>query len=67
VHARGPIFGTSYFGYFDPANVTYDPYHFTARGTSIQFLSGMALALLSSIIFCCIGMALGSWLKTVQR
>jgi hypothetical protein len=65
--ARNPIFGTTYFGYFDPANLTYDPYRFIAHGTSIQFLSGMAIALLSSIIFCCIGMALGSWLKTVRR
>jgi hypothetical protein len=65
--ARNPIFGTIYFGYFDPANLTYDPYSFIAHGTSIQFLSGMTIALLSSIVFCCIGMALGSWLKTVQR
>jgi hypothetical protein len=65
--ARNPIFGTIYFGYFDPANLTYNPYRFIAHGTSIQFLSGMAIALLSSIVFCCIGMALGAWLKTVQR
>ena len=65
--ARNPIFGTIYFGYFDPANLTYDPYRFIAQGISIQFLSGIAIALLSSIVFCCIGMALGSWLKTVQR
>jgi len=65
--ARNPIFGTIYFGYFDPANLTYDPYRFITRGTSIQFVSGMAIALMSSIVFCTIGMALGSWLKTVRR
>jgi hypothetical protein len=65
--ARNPIFGTIYFSYFDPAKLTYDPYSFIAHGTSIQFLSGMTIALLSSIVFCCIGMASGSWLKTVQR
>ena len=61
------FFGTIYFGYFDPANLTYNPNRFIAHGTSIHFLSGMAIALLSSIVFCCIGMALGSWLRTVQR
>jgi len=65
--ARNPIFGTVYFSYFDPATITYDPYRFITSVSPSDFVSGMALALLSSIIFSCIGMAFGSWLKTVQR
>ena len=65
--ARNPIFGSIYFGYADPANTTYNPYHYVAHGTATAFAVGMAVAFVSAIVFCCIGMALGSWLKTVQR
>ena len=30
--ARNRIFGTTYFGYFDPANILYNPYHFALDG-----------------------------------
>ncbi len=65
--ARNRIFGTIYFGFFDPANVTYNPYRFFTPPGSVHLLPGMGLALLWSIAFCCIGMAVGKWLKTVQR
>ena len=64
--ARNRFFGTTYFGYFDPANVTYDPYRFVQHGSS-GFAHGMMIAAISAIIFSCVGMAIGSWLKTVKR
>ncbi len=64
--ARNRIFGTIYFGYFDPATITYDPYRFMTHGGG-HLLSGMAVALLCAVIFCSIGMVIGGWLKTVQR
>lgn len=65
--ARNRFFGTIYFGYFDPANITYNPYQFFEIQSHAALASGMVNALISAIIFCSIGMALGSWLKTVQR
>jgi hypothetical protein len=65
--ARNRFFGTIYFSYSDPANVTYNPYRFVERYGSMGFAHGMMTAFLSAIIFCCIGMAVGSWLKTVRR
>jgi hypothetical protein len=66
--ARNRIFGTTYFGYFDPANVLYNPYHFAPIDkTHAAFVSGMIVALLTSVIFCSIGMALGNWMRKVQR
>ena len=65
--ARNRFFGTTYFGYFDPANVTYDPYRFVELRHSAGFAHGMMIALISAVIFCCLGMAAGSWLKTVRR
>ncbi|HKN01345.1 MAG TPA: hypothetical protein VJX23_12580 [Candidatus Binataceae bacterium] len=65
--ARNRIFGTIYFGYSDPANLLYNPYHFMAHEGPGEFAFGMALALLFSIVFCSIGMAIGNWLRTVQR
>jgi hypothetical protein len=65
--ARNPIFGANYFGFFDAANLLYNPYHFVLDKTSAAFAGGMAIALVMSIIFCSIGMALGNWMRTVQR
>jgi hypothetical protein len=66
--ARNRIFGTTYFGYFDPANVLYNPYHFfPVDKTHAAFVSGMIAAVVTSIIFCSIGMALGNWMRKVQR
>ena len=65
--ARNRIFGSNYFGYFDPANVTYNPYHFAPHAASAGFAHGMMVALAWAIVFSCIGMAMGSWLKTVRR
>ncbi len=66
--ARNRIFGTIYFGYFDPANILYNPYHFEQMDkTRAAFLGGMAVAFVTAIIFCSIGMALGNWMRKVQR
>jgi hypothetical protein len=66
--ARNPIFGASYFGFFDAANLLYNPYHFAYLDkTWAAFREGMMIALLMSIIFCSIGMALGNWMRTVRR
>jgi len=65
--ARNRFFGTIYFGFFDPANVFYDPYRFIPSGPPREFATGMALAFVRAVAFCCIGMALGRWLKTVKR
>ena len=65
--ARNRIFGTIYFGFFDPATVLYDPYRFVPHGTPGAFATGMAMAFLLSIVFCSVGMAFGGWLKSVQR
>jgi hypothetical protein len=66
--ARNGIFGTTYFAYFDPANILYNPYRFALLDkTSGAFYSGMAAAFVSAVIFCAIGMALGNWMRKVQR
>ena len=66
--ARNRFFGTTYFGYFDPANIYYDPYRFAPRDkTQAVFYGGMIIALVTAIIFCSIGMALGNWMRKVQR
>jgi hypothetical protein len=66
--ARNRVFGTTFFGYFDPANVLYDPYKFVNLDeTQAAFDAGMAIALITAIIFCSIGMALGNWMCKVQR
>ena len=64
--ARNPIFGANYFGFFDAANLLYNPYHF-APEHSAAFARGMAIALAMSIVFCSLGMALGNWMRTVRR
>jgi hypothetical protein len=66
--ARNRIFGTTYFGYSDPANLLYNPYHFAPMDkTQAAFYGGMVVALVTAIIFCSIGMALGNWMRKVQR
>jgi hypothetical protein len=65
--ARNPIFGANYFGFFDAANLLYNPYHFALDRTALGFEKGMAIALVMSIVFCSIGMALGNWMRTVRR
>ena len=35
--ARNPIFGANYFGFFDPANLLYNPYHFALDKTWAAF------------------------------
>jgi hypothetical protein len=65
--ARNRIFGSIYFGYSDPANVAYNPYRFIEHGATVGFATGMTLAFVWAIAFCCIGMGLGKWLKNVQR
>jgi len=67
-YARNPIFGANYFGFFDAANLLYNPYHFAPLDkTSAAFTEGMMIALAMSIIFCSVGMALGNWMRTVRR
>jgi hypothetical protein len=66
--ARNRVFGTIYFGYSDPANLLYDPYRFAPLDkTHAAFVRGMAMAVLASIIFSLIGMALGKWMRKVRR
>ena len=66
--ARSRFFGTIYFGYSDPANLLYDPYTFAHLDkTQAALLQGMLMAVVISIIFCSIGMALGNWMRKVQR
>jgi len=65
--ARNPIFGANYFGFFDPAVLLYNPYHFVLDPTPAAFAKGIAIALVMSIMFCSLGMALGNWMRTVRR
>lgn len=66
--ARNRIFGTIYFGYFDGANVFYNPYNFAQMDkTHAAFIGGMVAAVITAMIFCSIGMALGNWMRKVQR
>lgn len=66
--ARNRVFGTIYFAFFDPANLRYNPYHFVHLDPSnAAFAQGMVLALILSIVFCSIGMALGNWMRQVKR
>jgi len=66
--ARNRVFGTTFFGYFDGANVFYDPYQFAQMdNTRAAFYTGMMIAVVTAIIFCSIGMALGTWMRKVQR
>jgi len=65
--ARNPIFGANYFTFFDPAVVLYNPYRFELEPTTAAFVQGMAIAIVMSIIFCSLGMALGNWMRTVRR
>ncbi len=66
--ARNRIFGTIYFGYSDPANLLYDPYTFANLDhTRAGLTQGLLEAVFVSIIFCSIGLALGNWMRKVQR
>ncbi len=66
--ARNQFFGTTFFGFFDSANILYNPYHFAPMDkTQAAFYGGMVVALVTAIIFCSIGMALGNWMRKVQR
>jgi hypothetical protein len=66
--ARNRVFGTTFFAYFDPATVLYNPYEFVDLDkTRAAFYGGMLIALVTAIIFCSIGMALGNWMRNVQR
>jgi hypothetical protein len=66
--ARNWVFGRIYFTYSDPANLLYNPYQFTQLDkTNGEFAKGMAIALIESIIFCWIGLALGKGLRKVKR
>jgi len=66
--ARNWVFGTIYFGYNNPANLLYDPYHFAELDkTREAFAYGMSMAFVKAIIFCGIGLWLGNALRKVQR
>ncbi len=67
--ARNWVFGTTYFGYNNPANLLYDPYQFSDRldATRAAFAYGMSAAFIKAIIFCGIGLWLGNALRKVQR
>jgi hypothetical protein len=66
--SRNWIFGTAYFGYFDPAGFLYDPYTFEAAAkTQGAFLLLMAVALGISIITTRLGLAWGDWMRRVCR
>ena len=65
--ARNHVFGTNYFAYSDPANLVYNPYQFVLDKTHAAFAEGMMLALVMSLIFSSLGMALGNWMRTVRR
>jgi len=66
--ARNRVFGTIFFAYFDSANILYNPYKFVDLDkTQAAFYGGMVIALITAIIFCSIGMALGNWMRKVQR
>lgn len=64
--SRNWVFGTAYFGYFDPAGLLYDPYKFVVetRGT---FLFIMAMAVVASILMTRLGLAWGDWMRRVKR
>ena len=64
--ARNPVFGSNYFGFFDPANLLYNPYRLATEPSGV-FVHGMAIALVMSLVFCSLGMALGTWMRTVRR
>jgi hypothetical protein len=66
--ARNQFFGTTFFGFFDSANINYNPYLYASlEKTPAAFYDGMAAALVMAIVFCSIGMALGNWMRNVQR
>jgi hypothetical protein len=66
--ARGPVFGMSYFGYNNPANIFYDPYRFyIPEKTQAEFFSGMAEALAGAMVMSGLGMALGGWMGRLKR
>lgn len=66
--AENGFFGRTYFAYTDPANILYDPHRFFATNITVgAFLRGMSLALLVSVLCCRAGIAMGEWLRNVQR
>jgi len=67
--ARDWVFGTTYFGYNNPANLLYNPYLFNEYldQTRTAFAHGMSAAFVKAIIFCWIGLWLGNALRKVQR
>ena len=66
--ARNRVFGTTFFAYFDPANVLYNPYRFyDLDKTRAAFYTGMAIAFGTAVIFSAIGMAFGNWMRKIQR
>jgi hypothetical protein len=66
--ARNPIFGMAYFGYNNPANFLYNPYHFyIPEKTTGALVSGMIQALIGAIVFSGLGMALGNWMRRLKR
>lgn len=66
--ARNWVFGANYFVYWDPANVTYDPYRFIHKdATSAAFAWGMASAFIFSCLFAWIGLGFGEWMRKERR
>jgi hypothetical protein len=67
--ARNWVFGTTYFGYNEPANLLYNPYVFNTHldKTTAAFAYGMSAAFVKAIIACGIGLWLGNALRKVQR
>lgn len=65
--SRNWVFGTAYFGYFDPAGFLYDPYKFIAAEPAGKFLLVMAEAIVAAILATRLGLAWGDWMRRVRR
>ncbi len=66
--ARNWVFGTAYFGYFDPAGFLYDPYKFRVVEPTVgAFLLKMAIAVVAAILMTRLGLAWGDWMRRVRR
>jgi hypothetical protein len=66
--SRNWVFGTAYFGYFDPAGFLYDPYKFVVGEPTLgAFLLKMALAVVAAIVTTRLGLAWGDWMRRVRR
>jgi hypothetical protein len=65
--ARNRVFGTMYFGYYEPTTWLNHLYRFDERGSMAHFWAVLGIAFLAALVMSRLGIGLGDWLRRIKR